>query len=107
MDQRPQNITVLGSTGSIGVNTLDVLARHPQRFSVFALSGHSRIDLLFAQCLAHRPRFVVATDAQAGAALESRLAAQGSTTRVLQGHAALDEVAAHDHRLPIERKAEA
>jgi 1-deoxy-D-xylulose-5-phosphate reductoisomerase len=96
MDQRPQNITVLGSTGSIGVNTLDVLARHPQRFSVFALSGHSRIDLLFAQCLAHRPRFVVATDAQAGAALESRLAAQGSTTRVLQGHAALDEVAAHE-----------
>ena len=96
MDQRPQNITVLGSTGSIGVNTLDVLARHPQRFSVFALSGHSRIDLLFAQCLAHRPRFVVATDVQAGAALQSRLAAQGSATRVLLGHAALDEVAAHE-----------
>ncbi len=96
MDQLPQNITVLGSTGSIGVNTLDVLARHPQRFSVFALSGHSRIDLLFAQCLAHSPRFVVATDAQAGAALQTRLAAQGSATRVLLGHAALDKVAAHE-----------
>ena len=90
------SVTVLGSTGSIGVNTLDVLARHPERFSVFALSGHSRIDLLFEQCMAHKPRFVVATDAQAGPVLQARLAAQGSATRVLIGHAALDEVAAHE-----------
>lgn len=96
MTDSRSSVTVLGSTGSIGVNTLDVLARHPQRFSVFALSGHSRIDLLFAQCMVHKPRFVVATDAQAGSALQSRLAAQGSATRVLIGHAALDEVAAHD-----------
>jgi 1-deoxy-D-xylulose-5-phosphate reductoisomerase len=96
MTARQHSVTVLGSTGSIGVNTLDVLARHPQQFSVFALSGHSRIDLLFAQCLLHKPRFVVATDAQAGPVLESRLLAQGSRTRVLIGHAALDEVAAHE-----------
>ncbi len=96
MNAPRHSVTVLGSTGSIGVNTLDVLARHPQRFSVFALSGHSRIDLLFAQCMVHKPRFVVATDAQAGPALQSRLAAQGSATRVLIGHAALDEVAAHE-----------
>jgi 1-deoxy-D-xylulose-5-phosphate reductoisomerase len=95
MTEPKQRVTVLGSTGSIGVNTLDVLARHPQRFTVFALSGHSRIDLLFSQCLAHRPEFVVATDPLAGAQLQSRLAAAGSQTRVLLGHEALDEVAAH------------
>jgi len=95
MTEPNQRVTVLGSTGSIGVNTLDVLARHPQQFSVFALSGHSRIDLLFSQCLAHQPQFVVATDPLAGAQLQSRLAAAGSQTRVLLGHEALDEVAAH------------
>ena len=95
MSQPTKRVTVLGSTGSIGVNTLDVLARHPQRFSVFALSGHSRIDLLFSQCLAHHPQFVVATDPGAGAQLQSRLAAEGSQTQVLLGHEALDEVAAH------------
>lgn len=95
MSQPTQRVTVLGSTGSIGVNTLDVLARHPHRFSVFALSGHSRIDLLFSQCLAHQPQFVVATDPGAGVLLQSRLAAEGSQTRVLLGHEALDEVAAH------------
>ena len=95
MTERKQRITVLGSTGSIGVNTLDVLARHPHRFSVFALSGHSRIDVLFSQCLTHQPQFVVATDPLAAPHLQSRLAAAGSETRVLLGHDALDEVAAH------------
>ena len=95
MTDHKQRITVLGSTGSIGVNTLDVLARHPDRFAVFALSGHSRIDLLFSQCLAHQPQFVVATDPLAATQLQSRLTAAGSRTRVLMGHQALDEVAAH------------
>ena len=95
MAESKQRITVLGSTGSIGVNTLDVLARHPDRFAVFALSGHSRIDLLFSQCLAHQPQFVVATDPLAATRLQSRLAAAGSRTRVLMGHQALDEVSAH------------
>ncbi len=95
MTKPKQRVTVLGSTGSIGVNTLDVLARHPHRFSVFALSGHSRIDLLFSQCLAHQPQFAVATDPLAATELQSRLAAAGSRTRVLLGHEALDEVAAH------------
>ena len=95
MTEPKQRVTVLGSTGSIGVNTLDVLARHPYRFSVFALSGHSRIDLLFSQCLAHQPQFVVATAPLAATQLQSRLAAAGSRTRVLLGHEALDEVAAH------------
>jgi len=95
MTESVQRITVLGSTGSIGVSTLDVLARHPDRFIVFALSGHSRIDVLFSQCLAHQPQFVVATDPRAGAQLQARLVAAGSATRVLLGHEALDEVAAH------------
>ena len=95
MTESVRRITVLGSTGSIGVNTLDVLARHPDQFSVFALSGHSRIDVLLSQCLAHQPQFVVATDPPAGAQLQARLAAAGSATRVLLGHEALDEVAAH------------
>ena len=95
MTESVRRITVLGSTGSIGVSTLDVLARHPDRFIVFALSGHSRIDVLFSQCLAHQPQFVVATDPRAGAQLQARLVAAGSATRVLLGHEALDEVAAH------------
>ena len=95
MIESRQRVTVLGSTGSIGVNTLDVLARHPDRFTVFALSGHSRIDLLFTQCLAHQPEFVVATEPHAASQLQSRLADAGSQTRVLLGHEALDEVAAH------------
>jgi 1-deoxy-D-xylulose-5-phosphate reductoisomerase len=95
MTAQKQRVTVLGSTGSIGVNTLDVLARHPQLFSVFALSGQSRIDVLFSQCLAHQPEFVVATDPGPAVQLQSRLAAEGSHTRVLIGHEALDEVAAH------------
>ena len=54
-----QRITVLGSTGSIGTNTLDVLARHPDRFEVFALTGATQVDLMFAQCLQFKPAHVV------------------------------------------------
>jgi 1-deoxy-D-xylulose-5-phosphate reductoisomerase len=51
-----QNITVLGSTGSIGMSTLDVIRRHPDRFHVFALCAHSQVDSLFAQCLGVQAR---------------------------------------------------
>jgi 1-deoxy-D-xylulose-5-phosphate reductoisomerase len=54
-----QAITVLGSTGSIGVNTLDVIARHPERYEVFALAALRSVDTLAAQCSAHRPRYAV------------------------------------------------
>ncbi|MEX2320325.1 MAG: hypothetical protein WD668_03160, partial [Saccharospirillum sp.] len=54
-----QWVTVLGSTGSVGCNTLDVIARHPDRFGVFALSGHRNIDLLAQQIEQHRPRYAV------------------------------------------------
>tara|TARA_R110000850_G_scaffold54602_5_gene129978 strand:- start:3143 stop:4327 length:1185 start_codon:yes stop_codon:yes gene_type:complete len=87
-------VTVLGATGSIGVSTLDVIERHPLRYRVFALTGHSRMDVLHTQCLAHCPQYaVVADDAQARA-LQSRLRAGGCATEVLVGAEALEQVAA-------------
>ena len=87
-------LTVLGSTGSIGVSTLDVVARHPDRFRVAALTAHTRIDVLFEQCVAHRPAFAAVVDPARGAELAHRLKAHGLPTRVLCGAEALEEVAA-------------
>jgi 1-deoxy-D-xylulose-5-phosphate reductoisomerase len=90
-----QRVCILGSSGSIGVSTLDVLARHPHRFEVFALTAHSRIDELFAQCVQWRPRFAaVATSAQA-TALQQRLRDAKCGTEVLVGAQALCDLAAH------------
>jgi 1-deoxy-D-xylulose-5-phosphate reductoisomerase len=89
----PQRVAILGSTGSIGVNTLDVIARHPQRFEVFALTAHRRIDELAAQCLKFSPRFAVVPDADAARLLCAKLG--GSGTKVLDGAGALGEIAAH------------
>ncbi len=85
-------ITVLGSTGSIGVSTLDVLARHPDRFEVLALSGHRQVDLLAEQCRRFRPAYAVV----AGAAEAKRLAgllADAPGTEILHGPQALETVA--------------
>ncbi len=92
-DARRMRITVLGSTGSIGTNTLDVIARHPERFEVFALTASRQVDLLFDQCMRFAPRFAVMVQPGQAKALEDRLRAHGSATRVLAGHAPLDEVA--------------
>ncbi|MBO9687327.1 MAG: 1-deoxy-D-xylulose-5-phosphate reductoisomerase [Mitsuaria chitosanitabida] len=92
---RPQQVCVLGSTGSIGTNTLDVIARHPDRYRVFALSAMSRVDELAAQCVQYEPRFAVLPDAALAAQLRDRLRAAGSRTEVLDGMAALSEIAAH------------
>ena len=86
-------VTVLGSTGSIGKNTLDVIARHPDRYEIHALSASRQVDLLLAQCLQFAPRFAVLLNAELAKVLAERLAAEGSATRVLCGPAALDEVA--------------
>lgn len=86
-------VTVLGATGSIGTSTLDVLARHRDRFRVVALTAHSSVDALFERCVEHRPDFAVLIEEGAAAVLERRLAAAGLPTRVLQGSAALVEVA--------------
>ncbi len=90
MQQR--NLTVLGSTGSIGNSTLDVVARHPERFAVFALSAHRQAAQLVEQCRRFRPRYAVIVDP----ALQSGVAdaLRGSGTTVLSGAAALERVAA-------------
>lgn len=90
-----QSVTVLGATGSIGVSTLDVIARQPDRFSVFALTANSQTDLLAEQCLAHAPRFAVMRNEQAAEALAERLRSLGSDTEVLAGERGLVEVSAH------------
>ena len=90
-----QRIAVLGSTGSIGTQTLDVIARHPDRFEVFALSAARQVDLMLQQCARFGPTLAVMADAAAANELASRLAAEGLPTRVLQGAGALEEVAAH------------
>lgn len=88
-----QNITILGSTGSIGVNTLDVIARHPERFTVIALTAKSRTDLLLHQCKQFRPAFAVLMDAAAARSFEQSVIEAGLSTRVLCGVEALEQVA--------------
>lgn len=88
-------VTVLGSTGTIGINTLDVIARHPDRFAVIALAAKRDHERLFEQCVRHRPRFAVLVEEGAALTLKTRLASAGVTTQVLAGAAALEQVAAH------------
>ena len=90
-----QRVCVLGATGSVGTSTLDVIARHPDRFEVFALTAHSRIDELFGQCLQWRPRFAVLPDESSAADLRTRLKAASVRTEVLAGPQALCDMAAH------------
>ena len=89
-----QRITVLGATGSIGLSTLDVIARHPDRYQVFALSGYSRLQELLALCVRHAPAFAVVPSAEAAQQLREGLAASGSATQVLVGEEGLCQVAA-------------
>jgi len=90
-----QRIAVLGSTGSVGANTLDVIARHPDRFEVFALSASSRVDLMLQQCGRFRPAFAVMAQEEAGRTLAAKIESSGLATRVLWGAEALDTIAAH------------
>lgn len=89
-----QSITVLGATGSIGVSTLDVIARHPERYKVFALTADRRWQVLATQCLIHQPQYAVLKDPASARELELELRRQGCTTEVLQGDEALAQVAA-------------
>ena len=91
-----QRLAVLGSTGSIGANTLDVAARHPERFEVFALSAATQVDTMLQQCLQFRPAFAVMAQEDAGRALAARIESSGLKTRVLWGASALDTVAGHE-----------
>ena len=93
---RRERVCVLGSSGSVGVSTLDVLARHRERYEVFALAAHSSVAALFAQCRRFLPRYAALADAGAARDLRARLAAAGLVTEVLDGPRALGEIAAHD-----------
>ncbi len=88
-----QNLTILGSTGSIGVSTLDVIRRHPQRYRVVALCAHSQIDRLFEQCLEFRPRYAVVKDTELAADLKIRLQAAECPISVEYGPEALVRMA--------------
>ncbi|HTJ92505.1 MAG TPA: 1-deoxy-D-xylulose-5-phosphate reductoisomerase, partial [Pararobbsia sp.] len=88
-----KRLTLLGSTGSIGASTLDVVARHPDRFSIFALTAHANHEKLAEQCLKFRPEWAVVGSADGAKQLEARLRAAGSATRVGYGPEALVAVA--------------
>jgi 1-deoxy-D-xylulose-5-phosphate reductoisomerase len=88
-----QNITILGATGSIGVSTLDVIARHPDRYRIYALSAHSKVDDLAKQCARFQPKVAVVGSAQAASTLEALLKKAGIATDVLWGEEALCQVA--------------
>lgn len=87
-------ITILGSTGSIGVSTLDVLRRHADRFRVIALTAHQGIEALFQQCLLHEPAYAVMADPDCAARLRDRLRSVGRSVEVLAGVTGLEQVAA-------------
>ena len=91
-----QVLTILGSTGSIGESTLDVISRHPEKFRVFALAGHRQVDKLAAQCKQFRPEYAVVGDAGHAAELEKKLKQEGISTQVLYGSQALIDVASAD-----------
>lgn len=91
-----QKITVLGSTGSIGKNTLDVVARHPDRYEVFALSAATQVDLMLQQCAQFKPRFAVMASAPHAQLLAEKIKQNGLQTSVLQAQGALEIIASHE-----------
>lgn len=94
-DSMIRHITILGSTGSIGQNTLDVIARHPDRYRVFALSAATRVDVMVEQCATFKPRYAVMTDEAASEKLSRELSARGIDTEVWAGEEALETIASH------------
>ncbi|RZL52015.1 MAG: 1-deoxy-D-xylulose-5-phosphate reductoisomerase [Variovorax sp.] len=89
-------VTVLGSTGSVGVSTLDVIARHPERFEIFALSASTRVDEMLTQCARFRPRFAVMASSPHARQLADKLKHNSLPTVVLTSEDALETIASHD-----------
>jgi 1-deoxy-D-xylulose-5-phosphate reductoisomerase len=87
-----QHITILGSTGSIGTSTLDVVAHHPDRFQIFALTAYRQADVLFEQCVRFRPKYAVLLEDGAVARLRERVREAGLSVEVLAGVQALEQV---------------
>ena len=90
-----QKITVLGSTGSIGTNTLDAVARHPDQYEIFALSAATQVDLMLKQCAQFTPKFAVMASAPHAQQLAEKLKQNGLQTQVLQAQDALETIASH------------
>jgi len=93
-DQKSIGVTILGSTGSIGISTLDVLARHADRFHVVALTANNQVDRIFEQCRKFQPAFAVMLSSGAAQRLEQQFKQSGIATRVLSGIEGLEQVAA-------------
>lgn len=91
-----KNVTILGSTGSIGVNTLNVIKQHPDRFNVFALTAKNNIDQMIQQCLEWSPRYAVMADNNSAEILGSKLQDRDIATEVLSGTDGLQLVAGHN-----------
>ncbi len=91
-----KRVVILGSTGSIGANTLNVIARHPQRFEVFALSADTSVDLLLRQCVEFKPVFAVMASEPHGRDLEQKCRSLNLNTRVLWGAQAITMIAQHE-----------
>jgi len=90
-----QNVAILGATGTIGIQTLDVISQHPERFNVFALTANSNVKSMFSLCAEHQPRYAVMLQPEAAAELGTQLKAINSSTIVLHGEQALIDIAAH------------
>lgn len=90
-----QQVTILGATGTIGTQTLDVISQHPERFAVFALTASTNVQGLFDLCVKYTPRYAVLLSANAASSLDAQLKNAGVPTTVLQGEDALSEVASH------------
>lgn len=93
MNVKKQTLTVLGSTGSIGVNTLDVVSHHKDAIEIFALTGAKQVDVMLSQCAQFHPRFAVMVDEAAASLLRDKLRAENLSTQVLSGAEALVQVA--------------
>jgi 1-deoxy-D-xylulose-5-phosphate reductoisomerase len=93
---KKQSVTVLGSTGSVGVNTLDVIAAHPELFEVFALSAATRTDLMLAQCHQFKPRYAVMANPSHALELSEKIRANSLETQVLTAEDALELIASDE-----------
>ncbi|MFD1121656.1 1-deoxy-D-xylulose-5-phosphate reductoisomerase [Methylophilus flavus] len=91
-----QYVTILGSTGTIGQQTLDVISQHTDRYAVFALTAHQNVDVMLQQCVRYQPQYAVMQDAEAAQRLHQRLQAEGFTIQVLSGMEGMIEVSAHE-----------
>lgn len=96
MTFQKQRVTVLGSTGSVGVNTLDVIAAHPDRFEVFALSAATQVDLMLAQCVQFKPKYVVMVSEPHARLLAEKIRLNSLDAQVLWAQDALEMIASHE-----------